>query len=147
MKTNNLASLAARLVLPGILFLCPPLHAVTFSNLPATVGNTYVGTLTLLISNIPAGGTVVVQKYLDLNANGIIDGNDQLVQQFSLTDGLASTYTNGAITVTNLNIAGDLNSATGAITCQLNFQTRIPRRTLSAATFIKSPVRPEISPR
>lgn len=122
MKTINLSSLAARLVLPGILFLCPALHAATFSNLPATVSNTYAGTITLLISNIPTGDTVVVQKYLDLNANGVIDGNDFLVQQYQLTDGLAATYTNGAVTITNLNIAGDLNSATGAITCQLNFQ-------------------------
>ena len=122
MKTVKFVSLAFRLFVPGILLLCHALHAATFSNLPATVSNTYAGTITLLVSNIPTGDTVIVQKYLDLNANGVIDGNDFLVQQYQLTDGLSATYTNGAITVTNLNIAGDLNAATGAITCQLNFQ-------------------------
>ena len=125
MKTVKFVSLAFRLFVPGILLLCHALHAATFSNLPATVSNTYAGTITLLVSNIPTGDTVIVQKYLDLNANGVSDGNDFLVQQSQLTDGLSATYTNGAITV----------------------KTRIPRKTLSAATFIKFPVRPGISPR
>lgn len=93
--------------------------AVTFTVSPSTVSNSYVGTFSLLISNVPAGDTVVVQKYLDLNTNGVINGTDPLVQQFSLTDGQAGMIIGG---VTNFNVPGDLNTATGIVTAALNFQ-------------------------
>ncbi len=92
--------------------------AVMFTNFPTAVSNTYTGTITLLISNVPTGHTVVVQKYIDVNTNGVIDGNDKLVQQFNLTDGVAGMVIGG---VTNYNVPGDLNAATGAITATLNF--------------------------
>ena len=60
---------------------------VTFTNTPAAVSNTFTGTITLLIGGLTNGETVVVQKYLDANTNGVIDGRDILVQQFNLTDG------------------------------------------------------------
>ncbi len=47
------------------------------------------GSVTLQISGLTAGDTVVVQKFLDLNTNGVIDASDYLVQQFNLTDGQA----------------------------------------------------------
>ena len=62
----------------------PVKAAVTFSVTPATVSNTYNGTITLQIGGLTNTETVVVQKFLDLNTNGVIDGNDWLVQQFSL---------------------------------------------------------------
>ena len=93
--------------------------AVTFTVTPSTVSNTYSGSITLLVSNVPTGDTVVVQKFLDLNTNGVIDGSDWLVQQFKLTDGQAGMVIGG---VTNFNVPGDLNATTGAITATLNFQ-------------------------
>jgi hypothetical protein len=96
--------------------------AVTFTISPSTISNTYAGPVTLQITNIPTGDTVVVQKYLDLASNGVIDGNDLLVQQFTLTDGQATTFTNGALTITNMLVPGDLNPSTGAITAQLTFE-------------------------
>ena len=96
----------------------PANAAVTFTITPSAVSNTYTGTITLLISNVPTGDTVVVQKFLDLNTNGIIDGSDWLVQQFQLTDG--TNFVIGG--VTNFNVPGDLNATTGAITATLNFQ-------------------------
>jgi len=92
---------------------------VTFTNTPAAVSNTYTGTITLQIGGLTNTETVVIQKYLDLNTNGIIDSGDLLVQQFSLTDGQAGMVIGG---VTNFNVPGDLNAATGAITATLNFQ-------------------------
>lgn len=92
--------------------------AVTFTNFPSAVSNTYTGTITLLISNVPTGHTVVVQKYIDVNTNGIIGGNDILVQQFNLTDGQTGMVIGG---MTNFNVPGDLNATTGAITATLNF--------------------------
>jgi hypothetical protein len=93
-------------------------RAAVFTNSPSVVSNTYTGFITLMVSNIPTGDTVVVQKYLDADANGVIDPGDILVQQFTLTDG-ADTSIGG---VTNYNVPGDLNTATGAITSVLSFQ-------------------------
>ena len=92
--------------------------AVAFSVTPSAVSNTYSGTITLQVTGLTNTETVVVQKFLDLNTNGVIGGADTLVQQFTLQDGVASVI--GA--VTNRNVPGDLNSATGAITAVLNFQ-------------------------
>ncbi len=91
--------------------------AVTFNVTPSVVSNTYAGTITLQIAGL-TNKTVVVQKYLDLNTNGVIDGGDVLVQQFTLQDG--TNFVIGG--VTNFNVPGDLNAATGAITATLNFQ-------------------------
>src|SRR5260221_630059 len=92
--------------------------AVTFTNTPTAVSNTYTGTISLQIGGLTNAETVVIQKFLDANTNGIIDGADLPVQQFNLTDGVNSVIG----TVTNFNVPGDLNSATGAITATLNFQ-------------------------
>ena len=92
--------------------------SVTFAVTPTTVSNTYTGTISLLASNLASGETVTVQKYLDLNTNGIIDGNDWLLQQFSLTDGQAGMVIGG---VTNFNVPGDLNATVSNITATLNF--------------------------
>jgi hypothetical protein len=99
--------------------------AVTFTNFPAAVSNTYNGIITLQMNGLPTGAaSVVVQKFLDVNTNGIIDPGDLLVQQFQLVEGQASTFMNGStvVTVTNF-LPGDmLTSTTGQITAPLNFQ-------------------------
>ena len=94
--------------------------AVTFTDSPSVVSNTYSGFITLQINGIPSGDTVVVQKYLDANGDGIVDSGDTLLQQFNLTDNQAGQVIGGA---TNYNVPGDLNSTAGAITASLNFQT------------------------
>ena len=92
--------------------------AVTFTITPSTVSNTYAGTVSLAITGLTNTEKVVVQKFLDLNTNGVIDGTDWLVQQFNLQDG--TNFVIGG--VTNFNVPGDLNATTGAITATLNFQ-------------------------
>lgn len=93
--------------------------AVTFTITPATVSNTYNGIITLQIGGLTNTETVIVQKYLDLNTNGIIDGRDWLVAQFTLTDGKAGMIIGG---VTNANVPGDMDgAANGQITAVLNF--------------------------
>ena len=64
---------------------------------------------------IGAGGSVVVQKYLDANANGVVDTGDWLVQQFNLTDGQAGMVIDG---VTNFNVPGDTDTVSGQITAK-----------------------------
>ena len=68
--------------------------------------------ITLQVTGLTNGESVVVQKFLDANTNGVIDAGDLLVQQFNLTDG-ANSVIGG---VTNINVPGDSNSTTGAIT-------------------------------
>ena len=91
----------------------------TFTVSPLVVSNTYPGTITLVTSNLAGGETVVVQKYLDLNTNSVIDAGDWLVQQFNLTDGRAGMVIGG---VTNFNVPGDWNPAAGVITTTMNFK-------------------------
>ncbi|MGA3142677.1 MAG: choice-of-anchor tandem repeat GloVer-containing protein [Verrucomicrobiota bacterium] len=101
----------------GLLLGQTLLAAVTFNVTPPAVSNTYNGTITLQIGGL-TNKTVVIQKFLDLNTNGVIDGGDLLVQQFTLQDG--TNFVIGG--VTNFNVPGDLNATTGAITATLNFQ-------------------------
>src|SRR5579859_6783969 len=84
---------------------------VTFTTSFPAISNTYSGTLTLQISGLTSGDTVVVRKFLDANTNNVVDAGDLLIQQFQLTDGVVGTYTNGATTVTNFNVPGDLDGA------------------------------------
>ena len=116
---------------------------VTFTTTPAAVSNTYSGFITLTIAGLTNKESVVIQKYIDMNTNGVIDASDLLVQQFTLTDGTNSVIGG----VTNLNVPGDLNATTGAITATLNYKMAIFCRTSSAGIFINCPVPSAILPR
>jgi len=92
--------------------------AFTFSISPSVVSNTYSGYLTLLVTGLTNNAeTVVVQKFLDANGNGVIDAGDPLWQQFNLTDG--TNFQIGG--VTNINVPGDLDSTPGQITARISF--------------------------
>jgi hypothetical protein len=109
--------------------LAPNARAVVnFTITPAAVSNTYNGTITLSVSGLTSGDTVVVQDYLDSNTNGVIDGGDILWQQFQLTDGQQSIFHNGATAVTNFNVPGDTDgTANGTITAKMVFQSGSPQ--------------------
>lgn len=92
--------------------------AVTFTVSPSTVSSTYGGNITLTIAGLNTGESVVVQKFIDGNANGAIDGADWLVQQFTLTDGQASVIGGQA----NINVPGDTDPTAGTIKAQLSLQ-------------------------
>jgi hypothetical protein len=114
---------------------------ITFTNIPSVVSNTYDGVITLQINGLTNGVTnVLVQKFLDVNTNGIIDSRDLLVQQFQLTAGGASVFTNAAtsapVTVTNF-LPGDMIPAGGQIVAPLNFQNGDFAQTLAAHYLYK----------
>ena len=100
--------------------LIQPLNAaVTFSVTPSAVSNTYNGYITLQIGGLTNGESVVIQKFLDINGNGVIDPSDWLVQQFNLSDGVPGMVIGG---VTNFNVPGDTDGvANGQITAAVNF--------------------------
>src|ERR1051326_1925057 len=96
--------------------------AASLTVAPSSVSNTYSGTITLQVTGLTNGETVVVQKFLDANTNSAVDNGDLLVQQFQLTDGQASVFHDGATAVTNLNVPGDLDSTGGQITATWNLR-------------------------
>jgi hypothetical protein len=93
--------------------------AVTFTVSPSTVSNTYSGSINLTIAGLNTGESVIVQKFIDGNADGTIDGSDWLVQQFLLADGQASVIGG----VTNFNVPGDSDTTSGKIQAQLSLQS------------------------
>ena len=101
-----------------------------FTVSPSAVSNTYSGFVTLQVAGLNSGEAVVVQKYLDLNANGVIDAGDWLVQQFNLTNLQAGMVVGGIV---NSNVPGDTGSTPGQITAPLNFQN---------GDFMQNPHRP-----
>jgi len=109
------------LVFPLGLLLCHNLPAaVTFTNTPSSVSNTYGGIITLTVGGLTNGETVVIQKFIDLNTNSVIDGSDWLLQQFQLTDGQAGMVIGGIV---NSNVPGDTDSTAGQITSKINFRS------------------------
>ena len=101
----------------GFLPLCQSLLAAVGVSLnPTAVSNTYNGTVTLQVTGLTNGETVLVQKYLDANANGVVDSSDLLWQQFYLTDGKGGMV---IAVVTNFNVPGDTDATKGQITAQL----------------------------
>jgi hypothetical protein len=98
--------------------LATPGLAATLSVTPSACSNLYAGDLTFQITGLTNGETVLIQRYLDLNTNGIIDGNDTMVQSFLLTDGQVTSIAG----VRNGNIPGDNDlTANGQITATVSF--------------------------
>src|SRR3989442_1061906 len=85
--------LQLRLLLVPLLFLTTETlpAAVGVTPTPTAVSNLYAGTISLTVTGLNSGETVIVQKYLDANTNGVVDAGDYLVQQFQLTDGVGPT--------------------------------------------------------
>jgi hypothetical protein len=121
----------------ALLLLAAGASAATLSVTPSITSNTYSGVITLNITGLTNGEQIVIQKYLDLNGNGIVDSNDPLVDAFRVTDGGASIIGG----VTNLNVPFDSNPAPDAIITTHNF---IP--SLIVDTFVGSYIYAVTSP-
>ena len=63
---------------------------VSFTVSPTAISNTCNGNISLQITGLTNSETVLVQKSLDVNANGAIDSGDWLLQQLKLTGGSSS---------------------------------------------------------
>ena len=98
--------------------LSQTLSAATFTITPSAVSNSYNGPIILNITNLNNGDTVLVQKYIDVNTNGVIDDTDCLVQQYKLVDGQPGMVIAG---ITNINVPGDSTGTNGAIVWQQSF--------------------------
>jgi hypothetical protein len=113
---RNLWIIVALELLPGQALLA----AVTFTVTPTVATNEVTGLVTLQVEGLTNGETVLVEKFLDGNANGTVDAGDWRTQQFTLTDGQAGMVIGG---VTNINVPGDTGSTAGSIRAELDFQS------------------------
>jgi pimeloyl-ACP methyl ester carboxylesterase len=117
LKQQRARGIQTTATLISLFFCYRGLSGVTFSVTPSVVGSQDAGTITLSITGLTNGETVVVQKFLDANTNGVIDSGDTLWQQFQLQDGQASIIGG----VTNVNVPGDTDSTGAQITAALHF--------------------------
>jgi hypothetical protein len=135
-KSSLKLALCAAVFLRGVLLNQSASAAVGSSVTPAAISNQYTGYITIQVSNLTAGAAVVVQKFIDVNSNGIVDAGDALVQQFQVSDGQGPALFSG---VTNVNIPFDSNPASGAITTQLSPATEgVVQRFVAQYLFVIS---------
>jgi hypothetical protein len=93
-----------------------------FSVSPSVTNNAYSGAITLNITGLSNGEQVIVQRWIDLNGNGVIDAGEPMMDSFKIKD-------NGAMTIggiTNVSVPYDANPAAGAITTTLGFSVSMP---------------------
>ena len=85
---------------------------------PTTILNDRVGPVSLTISGIAAGQTVLVERFFDENGNGVVDAGERATLSFRVTDGQLPLFGG----VRNPNVPGDDDGATnGAIRVDLPF--------------------------
>src|SRR5436190_1545706 len=82
--------------------------AVGFTVNPPQITNDFVGKISLTITGLTAEQTVRVERYADLNGNGVIDSGEPLILSFAATDGRVSKIGG----VRNLNVPGDEDGVT-----------------------------------
>jgi len=75
---------------------------------PSAVTNDFVGTVSLHVTGLTTGETIRVEKFFDVNGNGIIDPGEILVESFTVTDGQVPLIGG----VRNSNVPGDDDGAT-----------------------------------
>jgi hypothetical protein len=86
---------------------------------PPMTSNSYPGVITLTMTGLTNGESVRIQRWLDLNGNGLIDANEPMIDAFGIADNdLTSNIIGGA---TNINVPFDSNPTNGVITTTLNF--------------------------
>src|ERR1700687_5851145 len=122
MMTKTFPFFAVLLLVAGVML--PPTHVAKAAGLsisPPTVAADYSGTIGLTITGLTTGPTVVVDKFLDLNSNGAVDGNDTLVQHFMVTDGQVSSIGGQR----NTNVPGDEDlSVNGQVQTLVRFEAQ-----------------------
>lgn len=81
--------------------------SLTFDISPASLPSDALGVVVHQIALPSAGGSVLVERFMDLNSNGQVDEGEPLIRRFTVTDGVAPTIGG----VRNRNIPGDDDGA------------------------------------
>lgn len=109
-------------LLPALALLCfiTAGQAATLTVSPTTISNEFLGPITFQIGGLTNAETVRLEKYFDINGNGVIDAGDLLTQSFLLTDGSLPIIGG----VRNSNVPGDDDgSINGQIMARINFES------------------------
>src|SRR5258708_28409121 len=91
--------------------LCHAVVGVTIS--PAIIANDFVGKISITVTGLTTlGKTIRIEKYPDLNTNGVINPPETsyLFRSFTVTDGQLPLLAG----CTNLNVVGDMDGATNS---------------------------------
>ena len=91
----------------GLASLSAVAHAASVVITPPSIQNEADGSIMFTITNLAVGEAVTVEKYADLNGNGIIDPDEPLLRSFSVTDGQVPLIAG----MRNLNVPGDDDGA------------------------------------
>ena len=118
MKISSRHILLLRLSVVTALSVATNLFAASLTVSPPLVMNDYVGQVSLTISGLTPGKTVLVERFIDANGNGVVDAGDALTFSFKVTDGQVPLIGG----VRNPNVPGDDDGATnGSIRVDLPF--------------------------
>ncbi len=105
-------------LLPLSLFLlalalapAPASAAVNFTLSESAVSNLFTGTLGIQITGLASGESVVLQKFIDADGDGLVGAGEVLVGQFKITEGQV-TRIGG---VRNSNVPGDSDGLTNGV--------------------------------
>ncbi len=93
--------------------------AQTLTVSPSSTSNNYTGVITLNITGLLTGEKVSLERWIDLNANGVVDPGEPLMDAFKITDNDSTNNLIGG--VMDINVPYDTNTTNGTITTTLNF--------------------------
>jgi hypothetical protein len=127
----------------GVAFVClaavclapgPTAYGASSSLTPAAISNTYSGYFTLQIGGLTNGEPAIVENYLDVNNNGVVDAADMLMASYRITDGQRALI-GGA---TNVCVPGDFTGTDGSITTYLPYLSNTPQHGMGRHLFCVS---------
>lgn len=112
--------------------LAPSLHAAVGLNVtPAQAAYNHTGNIEVQITGLTNTQQVILQQYLDINANGAVEETDLLVGQFPLQDGRLPRFGG----VRNTNALGDEDdAANGQITARFSLKA-LPEASRAVAKY------------
>src|SRR5204863_3692018 len=99
---------------------------------PASISNTYSGSINLQITGLTNGETVLLERYLDANANAAVDSGEPLVQSFKVTDGQVTAFGG----VRDANIPGDEDGATNSQASVIVYFSAAPEFGRGAGSYL-----------
>jgi Carboxypeptidase regulatory-like domain/Putative Ig domain len=118
MKTKPPAHILGMIFI-GLISLPGDLLAVSVFVTPNAISIPYTGSVSLTVTGLAVGKTILVERFVDVNGNGAVDvGVDPLIHSFKVTDGHLPLIGG----VRNINVPGDDDGATnGAIRVDFPF--------------------------